>query len=596
MQPSVELLESLDSLDSLDSSNAEDVGLWFRSGSGSGFSRLKHIVCIVPRLIRAYVARLIRFFSWRFLAFLFFSQFLIKGTLHRLSMGAMLPLFKGMGIDAVQFQLYMTMAMVPWSIKPIVGLLSDLVVLGGYHKRYWIVQSIFFGSLACMALYIVYGSALGTGILVLCFVGIQYEVSTMDLLSEGKYAECMREHPESGSDIITLVNGYQMAGAIAAMSIVGYMADAQLWYVLFTLFLLLSITPLVPTLLGWLPEEKRTPETDVALKRVRFTRGWVAVDKARFYAQARVILVVGFTGLAGPIMVVIAVYGSPLAGVIVAAIMMVGALMGSKIAFPSMVTRVALYQTIAYISKPSIGGALDYFYTADETCLPGGPAFSFKYYLTYTGLVGASVSFAGVWIYQAWLSKWRFRSVLIFTTVLVGCGGMMDLFIVTRTNVALGINDHVAYIAGEAVLESVILMLYWIPSSALLSKVVPPGMESSSYAFLAGLANFSSMFSDLTGVLIYSAAGIKTTTATTATGTSAGAGACDFESLWWLVIVFHVMLPVIIGVPATLLIPNCKQTDQLDGDGNVQDDTILNEEGEEEEEDDFEFIELDTLT
>jgi len=530
----------------------------------------KDYVCYFPRSVGCYFERVLAIFSWRFVLFLFFSQFFVKGTLNRLSMGSMLPLFKGLGIDAADFQLYMMVAMIPWALKPLIGLASDLVVLWGYHKRWWMVQSIVVGVFSSAMIFVIYAAGAGPGVLVLCFMGIHYEISTLDLLSEGKYAQVMRDNPSSGSDIITLVNGYQNAGGIIAMTFIGVMADNGYWKAMFAIFTVLSVVPLVPTLLGWLPEKKRsTTEVDL-----RWTRGCgrdratckaaVMVDWRRLRNQTGVILVVGFAGLSGPIMAIISTYGNRMAGAITATLMIVGALAGSKLAFSPMVFKVALYQTLSAISKPSIGGALDYFYTADEACLPGGPHFSFTYYLTFTGLVGSAVSFVAVWIYQGWLSKWRFRSVLIFTTILVGAGGFMDLILVMRWNIDLGVNDHVAYIAGEAVLETVIIMLYWIPSSAILSKVVPEGMESSSYAFLAGLSNFSSMFSELTGSMIYDAAGVKTTT-TTSLG-----DACDFTPLWWLVIAFHIVLPVMIGVPASLLIPNCKQTEDLNPDGSVR--------------------------
>jgi len=478
----------------------------------------------------------------------------------------------------------MTVAMVPWSIKPLIGLASDLVIWGGYHKRWWVVQGIVVGMITASLLFVINASDGGPGVTVLCFMGVHYEISTLDLLSEAKYAQVMRQNPKSGSDIITLVNGYQMAGGLVAMGFIGYLADQRAWVAVFVIMLVLTATPLVPTLLGWLPERKRVPEEPGVrwnrCGRFRRLEALVMVDTDTFRKQRSVILVVGFTGLAGPIMAVVTTYGNRVAGLITASIMMLGALVGSKIAFSPMVFRVALYQTLSAISKPSIGGALDYFYTADEACLPGGPHFSFAYYLTYTGLVGTAVSFVAVWLYQAWFSTWRFRSVLVFTTVLVGVSGLMDLVLVLRLNKQVGIGDHTAYIAGEAVMENVILMLYWIPSSAILSKVVPEGMEGSSYAFLAGLSNFSGMFSELTGALIYSAAGVKTTITP--------AGGCDFEPMWWLVIVFHVFLPIVVGVPAALLIPNCEQTEDLDPNGEVK---IPTEE--EDNEFDFEHIELD---
>jgi hypothetical protein len=87
---------------------------------------------------------------------------------------------------------------------------------------------------------------------------------------------------------------------------------------------------------------------------------------------------------------------------------------------------------------------------------------------------------------------------------------------------------------------------------ALLSKVVPRGFESSCFAFLAGISNYASMISELSGGLIFEAAGIRTLSPT-----------CNFDNLWWLILLCHASLPIVIGLPAALLIPNVLQTEEL---------------------------------
>jgi len=77
-------------------------------------------------------------------------------------------------------------------------------------------------------------------------------------------------------------------------------------------------------------------------------------------------------------------------------------------------------------------------------------------------------------------------------------------------------------------------------------------MESSCFAYLAGLANFASMISELSGGLIFEAAGVVTV------------GKCNFDSLWWLILVCHVGLPIVGGVGASWLIPNKLQTEELE--------------------------------
>jgi hypothetical protein len=212
--------------------------------------------------------------------------------------------------------------------------------------------------------------------------------------------------------------------------------------------------------------------------------------------------------------------------------------------FPRMMFRIALFQALVMLSRPSIGRALDYFYTT--SCMGDrGPNFPFWFYTTVATVIGTLASLLGSALYQRYLKNITFRKVLIGTQLLSGATGASDLFLVTRANVALGIPDKAAYLCGEAIAEPLIYSLNNAPARTLLSKVVPKGLESSCYAFQAGIGNFAMMISEMSGALIFEAAGIRT-----------GSSDCNFSALWWLVLVCHVSLPILGGVPASWLVPN----------------------------------------
>ena len=54
--------------------------------------------------------------------------------------------------------------------------------------------------------------------------------------------------------------------------------------------------------------------------------------------------------------------------------------------------------------------------TADEECVPGGPAFSYTYYTTFTSVVGGIFSLVGVALFQRTMSTWNFRPVFWVTS------------------------------------------------------------------------------------------------------------------------------------------------------------------------------------
>lgn len=42
----------------------------------------------------------------------------------------------------------------------------------------------------------------------------------------------------------------------------------------------------------------------------------------------------------------------------------------------------------------------DFWFTAEQSCVPGGPSFDYTYYNTYTAVVGAFTGWIGIIIFQ----------------------------------------------------------------------------------------------------------------------------------------------------------------------------------------------------
>ena len=202
-----------------------------------------------------------------------------------------LPLFKSLGIDAARQQLYMTMIITPFALKPFIGVTSDLLIIKGYNKRYLALSSIFIGLFGCSTLLFLFGAgstdaALEQGpdsvrrladFIVMCFFCMNLEGATLDILGEGKYSEIMSKHPESGSSIISFKFMWSLVGQIITQSYVGPLSDAGHFHILFWIALGLLIAPFYPTLMGWIPEKKRTVDEkglkNVICKGLMFDKG-----------------------------------------------------------------------------------------------------------------------------------------------------------------------------------------------------------------------------------------------------------------------------------------------------------------------------------
>jgi len=107
----------------------------------------------LPTMLRAYVRGVGDNFGWRFLAVLASAYVGVKGLVNILTISNFLPYFRDvLDIRGAQYQALFTVARLPSSLKALIGMLSDTVPIGGYHKRYYIVLAGLMGGLACVLL------------------------------------------------------------------------------------------------------------------------------------------------------------------------------------------------------------------------------------------------------------------------------------------------------------------------------------------------------------------------------------------------------------------------------------------------------------
>ena len=107
---------------------------------------------------------------------------------------------------------------------------------------------------------------------------------------------------------------------------------------------------------------------------------------------------------------------------------------------------------------------------------------------------------------------------------------------------------------GDTILEPIVLMMAFMPSTVLISKMCPKNMEATTFAILASFSNLGGALSSSFGVFAMQAAGIKT---------DVESGQCDFSNLPWLIVVCGMCLPLV-AVPLTfVLIPDIDMSDNL---------------------------------
>ena len=199
-------------------------------------------------------------------AALFLSYFLVKGIGAHLVSSGTLPIFKDVfKVSGGRYQAFVTITILGWSFKPILGLASDLIAVRGYNKKNWLVLAATLGAVGGVVFAALPGpssadeakTAWFVGISVfgaICAFFISVSQAALDLLFEGFYCTLMQQAPNQSSSLISWVWGATMAGGLVAASLEGPIADHLSPRVVIGI-VVLSFLLVLPVLVGnWIGE------------------------------------------------------------------------------------------------------------------------------------------------------------------------------------------------------------------------------------------------------------------------------------------------------------------------------------------------------
>ena len=485
--------------------------------------------------------------GWRLVAFIGSCHFGLKGCLLGLVGHAGLPYAqKILKLTAQESQRYGIVAMFPWSIKPIIGMISDVQPLGGYNKRYYMFGASLLGAAAVTYLA---GATLGpdhasTLTYVAALVAINLQVSVVDLLTEGKYTEAMGKVPEVSSDVVSLVWLVLTWGGLLATAISFFVLPTKNYRLLFWCAAPFSLQAVFTSFFGVLPEE-RTKSNALNTELLKEHRSMFVMGGFMGF----VCLLLAVTQLATEDMYV--ELGVTAACAVVLSISMF-------FFMPLRLAKATLFLFLTNTTSVSFGSAMQYWFTVDETCNPGGPHFDYLFFTVYTSIIAQVFSALGIWLFNAYFSKFRMREALMISALISSTASLGDFAMVKRWNVAWGIPDKWFYLVGDTILEPIVLMMAFMPGTVLISKMCPKNMEATTFAILASFSNLGGALSSSFGVFAMQWAGIKTDVEN---------GDCDFTNLSSLIVVCGMLLPLL-AIPMTyVLIPDMDLSDPVHGEG-----------------------------
>mmetsp|Transcript_58588 Transcript_58588/g.136859 ORF Transcript_58588/g.136859 Transcript_58588/m.136859 type:complete len:584 (-) Transcript_58588:129-1880(-) len=478
---------------------------------------------VCTRLQRTY-RKLEKTYESRFLYFILLNYFGLKGVLLGFLQAAGLPFFQQMKVSGNEYQLATMVSMIPWSMKGFIGVLSDCVPIGRYHKRGYLLASSVAGLVGLVALTtspIQPAEWVWTIATYMCCVNVM--IATFDLLCEGKYSEVMRE-TGSGSEVITLVwSCLNIGGLLASLAVYLFVHGDQ--SVSNAQSLIAACAPLA------LAAAWRSYSGDIPEEPKRSWRSlWLKVMSAPGLFLLAFAMVLGTLATA--------VASACLDSDGQAAVAIASSLLLIFVAFkalPPTMARGNLYFFMVSVAYLDLSGPLAYFYTGSEQCVANGPAFSYGYYLAVSNAVGCCGSVLGAVMFQ-YMQAMRFRTAFIVTTMLQVLASTFDLFLVTRMNLRVGIPDEWAYLFGDAACQSIAQQMAAMPMALLTSRLCPRGAEATVFAILAGFQNFGSAVSTVLGAKLAEHMGVVA---------DSHKGPCDFGRLPELIMLSHMLAPLL---------------------------------------------------
>ncbi|KAF3592475.1 hypothetical protein DY000_02026078 [Brassica cretica] len=328
---------------------------------------------------------------------------------------------------------------IPWIIKPLWGILTDVLPIYGFHRRPYFVLA---GVLGVVSMLFI--SVLGNLHLYLALLWMTIASAAMaiaDVTIDACTAYNSIKHPSLASDMQSLCSLSSSIGAL-----LGFFMSGILVHLVGSkgVFGLLTLPFALASVVGMVFSESHVPGFSYKQKFIDAGRAMWRTMKC------------------------------------------------------SDVWRPSLYMYISLALSLNIHEGLFYWFTDSKD----GPLFA-QETVGFILSIGSVGSILGATLYQLVLKDHAFRGICLWTQLLFALAGMLDLILVLRLNLKLGLPDYL-FIVVDEVVSQMIGRLKWMPLLVLTSKLCPHGIEGTFFALLMSIDNAGFMTSSwLGGVLLH---------------------------------------------------------------------------------------------
>lgn len=383
-------------------------------------------------------------------------------------------------LDGATATRFATVRILPWTLRPVFGMLSDSLPLCGFHRSSYIVVACIVGLVAWTCL--VFAPPVTAAVLPFLFMG-SLAISVPDVMVDATAAELSKGAASGAADLQSFAKGCMALGNLLACGLAGLVVCRAGPRAGFLASCLGPLCALVPALLGCLPE-KRVPRGQRGLDTSWLRQNASLASLALLVSAVSIALTTLQILVPGPI---------ARAAVAVAC----GGILAERVYTTlSRIRRVLGKAALFMLLKASLD--MTYGDTMFQWMLhgQGGPHFS-PVVISIADGIGAVGLFAGVILFNKYLTSVSYRRTLLLVTVASLGSSLMPLILVKRWN--KGFVPDLALAIGEDAYAHCMQRLMAMPLMVLAMKVCPAGMEATLFSLLGALLAFGVCLGSLIG-------------------------------------------------------------------------------------------------
>ena len=392
-----------------------------------------------------------------------------------------------LGLSPAEVASMVGITMLPWTIKPLYGLVSDGLPIFGYRRRPYLLLSSILGIGAWLSM----GLWVSTPFWAIAMIAVgSLSLACSDAITDALIVQRARLEAEGDAGSLQSFSWIASSiGAIIAAYLSGYLLEH------FGAKTVFEITAILPLLVGI----SAFAIADPPMSNIFI----VAADPHRPHSE-------GGQPPAQP---------SPTSKL----------WMSLRFNFSQLrqaFTNKAIWMPAAFLflwqATPSADTAFFYFTTNE---LNFNPEFlgTIKFFASWAGLLG-------VWLFQRFFKGVPTRTIFFWTTIISTALGLTSLLLVTHANRSLGIDDR-WFSLGDSLILTVAGRIAFMPVLVLAARLCPEGIEATLFALLMSVLNISALCSFQLGAGLTHLLGVTES---------------NFDNLWILVLIANItsLLPL----------------------------------------------------